>query len=83
MLTLGGLLAACGPAAVPTPEVPVEATVAMPAAPTSVPEAAATSGDPSPAGATPTARAGLEATDPTGVSLASGQPLLVEFFAFW
>jgi hypothetical protein len=32
---------------------------------------------------TPTARAGLQATDPTKVDLASGQPTLVEFFAFW
>jgi hypothetical protein len=28
-------------------------------------------------------REGLEATDPTTVVLASGQPQLVEFFAFW
>jgi hypothetical protein len=28
-------------------------------------------------------RTELEATDPTTVSLASGRPMLVEFFAFW
>jgi hypothetical protein len=28
-------------------------------------------------------RAGLEASDPTAVSIASGKPTLVEFFAFW
>jgi len=83
MLTLGGLLAACGPAAAPTPEVPPDATPTMAAAPISVPEAAQTSADPSPAGATPTARAGLEASDPTTLDLASGKPALVEFFAFW
>jgi hypothetical protein len=31
----------------------------------------------------PTPKSGLEATDPTTVSLASGEPMLVEFFAFW
>ena len=31
----------------------------------------------------PTAREGLEATDPSAVVLASGKPTLVEFFAFW
>ena len=31
----------------------------------------------------PTAREGLEATDPSTVVLASGKPTLVEFFAFW
>jgi hypothetical protein len=33
--------------------------------------------------ATPTARPGLEATDPDSVDLASGKPTLLEFFAFW
>lgn len=32
---------------------------------------------------TPTARTGLHATDPESVVLASGNPMLVEFFAFW
>jgi hypothetical protein len=32
---------------------------------------------------TPTLRVGLEATDPGAVQLASGEPTLVEFFAFW
>lgn len=31
----------------------------------------------------PTARVGLQATDPETVSLASGEIQLVEFFAFW
>jgi hypothetical protein len=31
----------------------------------------------------PVVKAGLEATDPTQVQLASGEPQLVEFFAFW
>ena len=33
--------------------------------------------------AVPTAREGLEATDPSAVVFASGKPTLVEFFAFW
>jgi hypothetical protein len=32
---------------------------------------------------TPTVRKELHATDPSTVSLVSGQPQLVEFFAFW
>jgi hypothetical protein len=32
---------------------------------------------------TPTVRPGMEATDPTTVSLSPGDPTLVEFFAFW
>jgi hypothetical protein len=44
--------------------------------------------EPSPAtgglpAATPTARPGLEASDPAIVTLAAGSPTLVEFFAFW
>ena len=31
----------------------------------------------------PVPRQGLEATDPATVVLASGQPQIVEFFAFW
>ena len=31
----------------------------------------------------PEPRQGLEATDPASVVLASGQPQIVEFFAFW
>ena len=33
--------------------------------------------------AAPTIRTELAATDPATVNLASGQPTLVEFFAFW
>ena len=32
---------------------------------------------------TPTVRPGMEASDPTTVSLSPGDPTLVEFFAFW
>ena len=32
---------------------------------------------------TPTIRPGMEATDPNTVSLSTGEPTLVEFFAFW
>ncbi len=31
----------------------------------------------------PTPKQGLAATDPTTIDLASGKPMLVEFFAFW
>ncbi|MDF1500489.1 MAG: hypothetical protein P1P76_08470 [Anaerolineales bacterium] len=33
--------------------------------------------------AKPTPKQGLMASDPTTVALASGEPVLVEFFAFW
>ena len=36
-----------------------------------------------PAEVKPTPKSGLVATDPTTVNLASGEPKLVEFFAFW
>ena len=44
------------------------------------PTAEALPGPPLP---TPTVRPEMEATDPTTVVLASGQPTLLEFFAFW
>lgn len=31
----------------------------------------------------PVPRAGLAATDPNSVQIGSGEPLLIEFFAFW
>jgi hypothetical protein len=49
----------------------------LPPSPTSGEEPA---GDPLP---TPTLRVGLQATDLSTVDLASGEPTLVEFFAFW
>ena len=39
--------------------------------------------DAAPQDITPTAREGLQATDPETVMLASGEIQLVEFFAFW
>ena len=91
LVSLSGVLAACSPA-VPNQneaaqpiftEVPAasmetpesEVAQAEEAEPTAVPE--------SPASAVPTARAGLESTDPATVNLASGQLQLVEVFAFW
>jgi hypothetical protein len=82
LLTLAVAVAGCGapqatpaevaaPAATPTSLSPVQT-----AAPVETPVE-------TPAAAMPTARAGLEATDPTSVNLASGKPALVEFFAFW
>lgn len=47
------------------------------AAPTPVPT------ESSPANAIPTPRPELSATDPSTVILASGKPVLLEFFAFW
>ncbi len=35
------------------------------------------------AGAKPTPRSELSATEPSTVNLASGRPMLLEFFAFW
>lgn len=73
--------AGCGPAAAtleappasPTPEpAALEATAPPPSAPPAE----------SPS-ATPTARGGLEASDPAAVALGAGRPTLVEFFAFW
>jgi hypothetical protein len=75
------LLVACGlaPAAAPAPtdEALVETPLVLHRG-TPVATAASPSYLPS-----PTARRGLEATDPTTVSLDGGRPTLVEFFAFW
>ena len=64
------------PAPAPTATVPAPTDTAP--QPTPVEQVADTPPEP-----LPTVRAGLEATDPTGVVLASGEPTLVEFFAFW
>jgi hypothetical protein len=73
---LASSLSACGPAATPT--------AAQPPATQLAPSASATQAvGVDPPAATPTARAGLEASDPTTVNLTSGRPALVEFFAFW
>jgi len=77
------LLSACAPAAVATTA--PEAAPAEPLLQPTAPEAAAPSepAAPVPSAATPTARAGLEATDPTTVALGTGKPVLLEFFALW
>lgn len=86
-LAAGGavLLAGCGapatqaiappPTVVATPK--VEGEVPPTEEPSPEPGLAPT------AGPTPTVRPGMEATDPKTVVLASGDPTLVEFFAFW
>ncbi len=81
-LVAAGVVAGCGPAPATPAEVaaPQATQAAPPQAEPTEPSALPTE---SGAAATPTARAGLEATDPTSVSLASGKPALVEFFAFW
>ena len=82
--TVAALLAGCGPGVAPT-----EGFVPATPAPTPtqafefVAEASAAPTEVEPPSATPTARRGQEATDPTTVSLASGRPALVKFFAFW
>jgi len=76
------VVAGCGaPPATPSEvAAPVATQAPSPQAPTAAPsEMPAEPG----VASTPTARAGLEATDPTGVNLASGKPTLAEFFAFW
>lgn len=80
-------LGACTPGPEPSNREPL---VASPQAPTDIgegPQPAATSTEatsPTVAPSTPKpVRTELEATDPATVSLAGGQPTLVEFFAFW
>jgi hypothetical protein len=82
-LAAGLLLGACAPAspASAPPAEPGEPVAQPTAAPTDASPADAAPGDP--VAATPTARAGLEATDPTSVALGAGRPVLLEFFAFW
>ena len=82
------LLSACAPAApspttVPESVPPTEAEAAAPTPPEVAPEATAVPPTEAPVQAVATSRGpNLEATDPTTVSLASGQLQLVEFFRF-
>ena len=63
-------------------KIPVETEDALPATPSqAAPEA--TKEQAAGEDKIPTARIGLQATDPEIVSLASGEIQLVEFFAFW
>jgi len=81
------ILTACSDGAVPAldqpgdtqPEAAVDAAE-NPALQTDAPKLAATATESS---SPPVPRQGLEATDPATVVLASGQPQIVEFFAFW
>jgi ABC-type Fe3+-hydroxamate transport system substrate-binding protein len=90
------VLSACTPtASVPSPVAPTlepqpaapepvtapnEATAIVPVAP----EATETEPPAEGAAVVPTSRGNeLEATDPATVSLATGKPQLIEFFAFW
>ncbi len=84
LLVLAASLSACGPASTPTEALPV---ATQPSTPTPAPEVLSVlppvteeSVLPVP---TSTLRSGQEATDPTTVTLASGKPALVKFFAFW
>lgn len=79
------LAASCG--SPPAPLVgPVPTVVEAPAVVTAVPATEVPTPElalPPAAGPTPTVRPGMEASDPTTVVLAGGDPTLVEFFAFW
>lgn len=81
-LVAAGVVAGCGAAQATPTEVAVPAATQVTSPPAQTAEPSALPAEPA-AAATPTARAGLEATDPTGVTLATGKPALVEFFAFW
>ncbi len=78
------LLSACAPAA-PAPTATPEPLAPSPVdTPVQAPEVVET--ETSGPAAAPTlvpVKSALEATDPGTVSLASGGPILVEFFAFW
>ena len=77
------LLAACGQASAGA-IAPTEESTAEPPLVVDRGATAATATPPQPLDlASPTARRGLEATDPTTVRLDAGRPTLVEFFAFW
>jgi multidrug efflux pump subunit AcrA (membrane-fusion protein) len=84
LLTLMAVVVVAGCGAAPATPAEVAAPPATQAPPPQAQTAAPSEMPAKPeAASTPTARAGLEATDPTGVALASGKPALVEFFAFW
>lgn len=84
-IVVAGLAASCaGPVAKPVEPAPtvVDGALTEPtAAPTEEPSPAPAL--PPTVGPIPTVRPGMEATDPTTVVLAAGDPTLVEFFAFW
>lgn len=65
-----------------TPTATLQADAASPVVTASVQDPGDQQSPPEPS-ATPTARPGLEATDPESVNLVSGKPTLLEFFAFW
>lgn len=85
------VLGACGPAPAgsePPPKEPLPTTALPPVEASAAPTVGAlTATEPAPLPTDPPppkpVRSELEATDPTGVSLANGRPTLVEFFAFW
>lgn len=76
------LMSACAPAAAPTQPPAVEASQ-PPAAPPAPETAAPAPAESEPAAVAVTPRGdALEASDPSTINLASGQPQLVEFFRF-
>lgn len=88
ILIIGLALVACSPAAdfPVTPAVsqpPAATTTTAPYSATATPTAAAESPTQTPQ-ALPTSRGdALQATDPRTVTFGNGQPMLLEFFAFW
>jgi hypothetical protein len=84
------LLTACSgapqepaPTATPTPQPSVLPPVEEPAASPLPPEPTVDNSGFDPLGPSPQGDSQLKASDPNAVSLANGQPTLVEFFAFW
>ena len=91
MIAMAGviiLVAGCVPQSAPPPPTPTPTvTPTVPAEPATEAAPAEDAVEPTAVGEAPsepaTPRPGLAATDPSTVMLASGQPQLVEFFAFW
>lgn len=91
LVLLGIMLAACAPAAEspdpPATNLPPESTATSIPLPATEPTAVNNADVPTPVPVpqvlvTPRGDA-LEATDPRTVTIGNGQPVLVEFFAFW
>ncbi len=80
-LVLGILLAACSSGA-GTP-VPTNTPVEVDLMPTDAPVGEEPAPTSEAASVPPTPRPELEATDPATVVLSTGQPQIVEFFAYW
>lgn len=84
LLVLGGCSSAIEAAPTPTPVVPIsKEEPAAAQAPAEEDTAAIATEEERVEAVKPAPKQGLVATDPTDVYLATGEPVLVEFFAFW